>query len=120
MSIKKFSWGKLSSILVFEIIKMSNFPLTCSSRNSNLFPIEFIFECAKIGLSMLSQGIFFSVVLQQLYILAEVFNQIYTPQEQSVGYLFQIVNKNCLENQTSSLCEKVKLYAIAVTMYGPK
>ena len=44
----------------------------------------------------------------------------YTLLRNSVGYLFQIVNKNCLENQTSSLCEKVKLYAIAVTMYGPK
>ena len=64
--------GKFSSILIFEIIKMSTLKcLTCSARNSNLFLIEFIFKCTKISLFMLSLRIFFSVVSQSLYILAE-------------------------------------------------
>ena len=45
--------------------------LTCSARNSDLFLIEFIFQCARINLFMLSLRIFFSVVLQSLHILAE-------------------------------------------------
>ena len=50
---------------------MSIFLLICSARNSNLFLIEFVFKCAKISLFMLWLRMFFSVVLQSLYILAE-------------------------------------------------
>ena len=78
-SIKKFSRGKLSSIFVFEIIKMvwkmfkvnnikvnNIFPLTCSTRNSNFSPI-YIQMWKNSYLCCHCVAVFFSVALQSLY-----------------------------------------------------
>ena len=61
-SIKKFPFGKLSSMLVSEIIKISVFPSTCVAKNSGLFLIEFIFKWAKFSLFTLSPGRVYSVL----------------------------------------------------------
>ena len=53
-SITKWPIGKLSSILLSDIIKASMRPLTCSARNSNLFLKDLMFKCAKPNLFKLS------------------------------------------------------------------
>ena len=58
--------GKVSSILVFEIIKTSMLPLTCSARNFNFFLIELKFKWAKTDLFKLSLLIDFKSLTQSL------------------------------------------------------
>ena len=65
-SIEKFPFGTLSSILVSKIIKISNFPLTCVAKNSNLFLMELIFKWAKINLFTLSLRIVLSAISRGL------------------------------------------------------
>ena len=61
-SIKKISFGNISSILVSETIKVFILSLTWVVRNSNLFLIKFIFKWAKISLFTLLIHTVFSVM----------------------------------------------------------
>ena len=61
----KIWWtGKLSLILVSEIINTSTLPLIWSESNSNFFRIEFLFRWPKINLLRLSLRKEFKVLLQ--------------------------------------------------------
>ena len=51
---KNWPSGKVSSTLVSDIIKMSILSLIITAKESNLYPIELILRCAKIGLLRLS------------------------------------------------------------------
>ena len=60
-SIKTWPCGKLSSSLVFGIIKMSIEPLICLHRIFNLFLKELIFRCPNISLLILLMRMFLRV-----------------------------------------------------------
>ena len=62
-SIKNWPCGKLSSSLVFDIIKISIEPWICSHRRSNLFLKELIFRCPNINLLILLIRMFLGVFL---------------------------------------------------------
>ena len=64
LSITKLQTGKLSSILVSKVIKISMLPVTFSTRNSDLFLIKFMFKWAKTNLFKLSLLIDFKSLTQ--------------------------------------------------------
>ena len=90
--LKNFFWETLINFS-FRIIKISTLPLTCITKISNLFLIQFIFKWAKISLFTLSLRIVFSVMLHSSYFFGSKIIFKITLLSISVwNYLYQFVN----------------------------